>query len=141
MFNSGSTIENIAPVDRRSDVVKFGRTTGLTKGSFQLDGMQVAVRDLRANIGTNNQVQLLFKRIYKVLSCGISDSFFQRGDSGSGVFLVDKEENLHCIGIAIGCTSYGTAVVEPIGLVLSASFGHLRPMTLKHFKEESIDER
>jgi hypothetical protein len=68
--------------------------------------------------------------------------FTQAGDSGSGVFLVDNKDSLHCIGMLIGVCSDMTAVVTPINNILQI-LGHKMDKTLelKKFREtEEMDE-
>ncbi|KAK3108255.1 hypothetical protein FSP39_004268 [Pinctada imbricata] len=55
---------------------------------------------------------------YEVNSDSKYTPFFIPGDSGSAVFIRETTGSLTCVGIALGKTSYGTAIVTPIGAVL-----------------------
>jgi len=137
ILDTGSIIESISSADRRRPVVKFGSTTGLTIGSFVLDGAHVLIKEQQFDI--NDQPTYVFRGMYEI-RCDIENAM-RDGDSGSGVFLIDRDEDtLHCIGIAIGRTDYGSTIVEPIGQVLDALFGNTRPQTLKQFAFPDMDE-
>ncbi|XP_061162380.1 uncharacterized protein LOC133171608 [Saccostrea echinata] len=56
--------------------------------------------------------------------------FFKIGDSGSLVFLPQEDGTLDCIGMAIGCTSYGTCIMTPIEDVLDNLDRMLDPKNL-----------
>ena len=43
-----------------------------------------------------------------------SAKFFDPGDSGALVFMHLNDQDLYCVGLAVGCTSYGSCVVTPI---------------------------
>ena len=47
-----------------------------------------------------------------------SEAFFEFGDSRSLVFMALKNNELHCIDLAIGRTSYSSCLVTPISSVL-----------------------
>lgn len=132
-------MQSITPEYTTCKIIKSGRTTGLTTGELTLNGSsEVAVKTVPAN-NLDTSTRVIFKSMYEVHSYIPGKMFFQSGDSGSGVFLVDKNEKLHCFGIAIGCTDYGAAIVEPIIPVLKALFGDAYPAKLKEFQQEPMD--
>lgn len=134
MFDSGSVKREIFPEDASKIVIKFGSNTGLTRGAFRLNGAQVRVkRDVDLTTPINPQT-FTMKGQYEIQSVGPTD-FFQPGDSGSGVYIVDENKQIHCIGIAIGCTKYRSAIVTPIKDVLEA-LG--LPRKLKTFVPENM---
>lgn len=55
----------------------------------------------------------------EILSLNDSTVFFDLGDSGSLVF-IPIEDELYCVGLAIGRTSYYSCLVTPIEHVLKA---------------------
>lgn len=134
VFDSGSVKTEIYPEDTPQIVIKFGSNTGLTRGAFRLNGAQVRVkRDIDLTTPINPET-FTMKGQYEIQSVGPTD-FFQPGDSGSGVYIVDEKKQLHCIGIAIGCTKYRSAIVTPIKDVLEV-LG--LPRKLKTFAPESM---
>jgi len=100
----------------------------LTRGMLAVNGTQV--RPLNVNIGQSNQQNRYeFSNQLQVVSLSHSP-FFQPGDSGSAVLIVNDDQSLECIGMAIGCSSDGSAIVTPISAILDA----LGPgVTLKRF--------
>ncbi|KAJ8311557.1 hypothetical protein KUTeg_010912 [Tegillarca granosa] len=134
VFDSGSVKKEINPEDTPKIIIKFGSNTGLTRGAFRLNGVQVRVKR-KINLTTPiNPQTFTMKGQYEIQSVGPKD-FFQPGDSGSGVYIVDENKQLHCIGIAIGCTSYRSTIVTPIKDVLEALD---LPSKLKTFKPENM---
>ena len=77
------------------------------------------------------------KQQYEVIQWGTSP-FASSGDSGSLVFILNEEEELVCIGMVIGGTSYQTAIVTPIEAVLDA-FG-LQSSQMHTFTHDAMDE-
>ncbi|XP_053390494.1 uncharacterized protein LOC128553380 [Mercenaria mercenaria] len=121
-------------------VVKFGKTTGLTKGSLELNSMVVKVVDEEAlAIQYNGRLESkVMKNQLKINSHSLK-TFFQLGDSGSAVFLVDKRNKLHCIGMAIGSMSDLSCLVTPIQVVLSELEKKLgKKILLKNFEMENM---
>ncbi|KAK3599786.1 hypothetical protein CHS0354_037272 [Potamilus streckersoni] len=59
--------------------------------------------------------------------------FFELGDSGAGIFIVDEENTLTLIGIAIGMLDLDYCVVTPIEYVLKALGLTLEDL---HFEED-----
>lgn len=131
-FDNAYIKERIDEKDVKKTIIKFGCKTGLTRGAFRLKGCSVRI----AEQTPFNSPNVVMKNQYEILSIGPTN-FFQPGDSGSAVFLVDDNNQLHCIGIAIGCTSYNSAIVTPIVPVLNA-LG--LPKRLKSFTHEQMSE-
>ncbi|KAK3594412.1 hypothetical protein CHS0354_034147 [Potamilus streckersoni] len=98
-------------------VIKYGQTTGLTKGSIQLKGVMVKRRN--AELETPTRFKVVMKNQYIVERHG-GVPFFTLGDSGAGVFLVGKNNQLILIGLAIGMLDMDHCVVTPIEYVLQA---------------------
>lgn len=77
--------------------MKKGRTTNVTLGIY--DGLCLLAR-LLFGIQQNGPFYL-FEKCYRILDK--DEDFFQGGDSGSGVFLIDKNTSrIHPLGIAFG---------------------------------------
>ncbi|XP_033759260.1 uncharacterized protein LOC117341496 [Pecten maximus] len=103
-------------------VVKFGSKTDVTKGS--LCPSAADVRTLSTVLGLPNEAGMVpMINQYRVTGIYPSANFFEKGDSGSGVFIKDNNGDLHCIGMAIGTATlsdylYQAGVVTPIDAVL-----------------------
>lgn len=119
----GSVITDPLFIDTDARIVKFGMTTHVTRGILNSNGTVV-----RSNIGglrsaNHSSYVSTFQNQYEVGSISTCPIFFQGGDSGSGVFQVEKrgdKEILHLIGLAIGFTSYFSAIVTPIKDIMDA---------------------
>ncbi|KAK3599789.1 hypothetical protein CHS0354_037275 [Potamilus streckersoni] len=98
-------------------VIKYGRTTGLTKGSLELQGASVRRRD--ADLELPNKNRVVMTNQYIIEKHG-GMPFFLRGDSGAGVFLVGEDNKITLIGLAIGMLDSDYCVVTPIEYVLKA---------------------
>lgn len=100
-------------------IVKIGGVTGLTKGQLYIDGLYVG-QPLSPMRTRKKLVNEFFNQLEVSSSPAIR--FFDQGDSGALAFLAPSgsDVDLLCIGMAIGCTSYGTCVVTPIEAVLDA---------------------
>ncbi|KAK3593498.1 hypothetical protein CHS0354_037021 [Potamilus streckersoni] len=129
-YEDGEVIAH-ADFDQVDDkrVIKIGRSSGLTRGTFALDGAMLKIYD--ADLKLHECVPCspeLYGRYFLMKSQFIihtvgNNSFFSLGDSGSGVYLVERrgvENKLVLIGIAIGALSPSECVVTPIGSVLKA---------------------
>ncbi|KAJ8313562.1 hypothetical protein KUTeg_008123 [Tegillarca granosa] len=136
VFDSGSIKEHMTQRDANRPIIKFGSETGLTKGVFTLNGPDVKISQQVGFESPCGNHTLIMKNQYEIQQIG-NIPFFKPGDSGSGVFLVDDQRELHCIGMAIGCTSYGSAIVTPIGEILEAL---ALPKRLKRFYHEPMEE-
>ena len=93
-----------------SRVVKLGCMTGLTRGKLYSPG--TFVRRLPNKHTDESKVEFLGQ--LEIVPSSKSAKFFDLGDSGSLVFMVLNEAELYCIGLAVGCTSYGSCIVTPI---------------------------
>ena len=121
-------------------IIKFGRTSGLTKGALRLTKMVVknATETGQIQHGSRMQTHVMSNQIQ--IDSFQRKIFFDAGDSGSAVFLVDKNNKLHCIGMAIGVTPDGTCMVTPIKSILE-ELGHdlNETLELKAFHFERMD--
>ncbi|KAJ8316594.1 hypothetical protein KUTeg_005856 [Tegillarca granosa] len=120
----GSVIKDPLKIDTDARIVKFGMASHATRGILNSNG--TVVRSNIAGLRSTNQTSFVstFQNQFEVGSISTCPStFFQGGDSGSGVFQVEKqgdEDTLHLIGLAIGFTSYKTAIVTPIKDIMEA---------------------
>lgn len=117
----GSVIKDPLQIDTDARIVKFGMKTHGTRGIMTSNG--TVVRTSIAGLRSSNQSSFVstFQNQYEVGSITTCPIFFQGGDSGSGVFQVEKrsdKEILHLIGLAIGFTSYHSAIVTPIQAIM-----------------------
>lgn len=96
-------------------VKKRGRTTGDTVGKLVGDCMYVCVN--------STQVPGLyyeFQNCFAIEQMDIDNIFFDKGDSGSGVFVIDERDNsLKPLGIAFAFYCSKTAVCK-LGQITSA---------------------
>ena len=102
--------------NRRTDVIKVGSQSGLTRGSLYLTETFVRVSNRDMILPGGDKVE--FYNQMEIQSHAGSKAFFELGDSGSLVFMPLKDNELHCIGLAIGKTSYSSCLVTPISAVL-----------------------
>lgn len=102
--------------DLKGNVVKVGAATGLTCGQLYTDG--VYVKDFDGCHGDNKLE--LYNQFEVLSSSELKTNFMECGDSGSLVFLSQKGGDIVCIGVAAGCTSYGSCVATPIDAVFKA---------------------
>lgn len=115
-FNNGSSVRD--PADRAVSnmVVLFGSETPITKGILKSWGAQV--RSFETVLGQpSTQDKVCMKGQYEVEGIKSILDVFRLGDSGAAVFMLEGT-SLHCIGMAIGHTTLGNAVVTPIGTLL-----------------------
>lgn len=94
--------------NRRNDVIKVGSKTGITRGSLYLT--DTFVRLSNPGMVAKSGEALAFFNQMEVFNPG----FFLPGDSGALVFMPLKDDELHCMGLAIGHTSYSSCLVTPI---------------------------
>ena len=92
--------------NRRNDLIKVGSKTGVTRGSLYLTDS--FFRHKNIDMVTKSGETLTF---FKQMEVAV---FFQPGDSGALVFMPLKDNELHCMGLAIGYTSYSSCIVTPI---------------------------
>jgi hypothetical protein len=117
-FASGK-IQKLSDVSQEElvcNVIKVGATTGLTCGQFYVDG--VYVKDFEGCYG--NSTMELYNQLEISSTSETKTKFFDLGDSGCLVFLSREGHDLVCIGVGVGCTSYGSCVVTPIDVALDA---------------------
>ncbi|XP_021370097.1 uncharacterized protein LOC110461117 [Mizuhopecten yessoensis] len=125
-YNNGAmlTVAGVNGLGSTQNVVKFGSKTDVTRGALSVFG--VNVRPLSTALGLPSGVgDVEMKDQYQVIGIHPSANFFEKGDSGSGVFCKDLHGVLHCIGMAIGSANvsnyqYRAGVVTPIEAVLQA---------------------
>ncbi|XP_021367842.1 uncharacterized protein LOC110459753 [Mizuhopecten yessoensis] len=122
-FNSGNIHLDPSTIDGDKRIVKFGAETHVTKGNLKSVGTVISA--VSADMGVFGQpgASVTMRNQMEISGVAGYGTYFQPGDSGAGVFYVDKTpagQELTCIGIAIGTTSYGNAIVTPIKAVLDA---------------------
>ena len=91
-------------------VLKIGSRTGLTKGKLYSYGTCVRRHPMR----NTDECKFEFYNQIEVVPFTESMKFFDLGDSGSLLFMLLNDNELYCVGLAIGCTSYGSCIVTPI---------------------------
>lgn len=110
------------------EVFKYGSTTGKTSGKLLKQSPVITVRLLAdqfpANLVMHNQLEIK----------GINEVFADLGDSGASVLIDEHNEELFCVGIVEGITSYDITIVTPIGPVLEK----LNVPSLKCFDADQI---
>ncbi|XP_053380020.1 uncharacterized protein LOC128548685 [Mercenaria mercenaria] len=143
-YNDGSTLDArpLTVHDRATDrVIKFGKETGPRKGTLHLSSMAVKEDMYTGSVQLNGRPYGHTLKNQLQIDSYASSTFFQAGDSGSAVFLVDKENKLHCIGLAIGVMSDLTTVFTPIQNILQGLGRQLgKTLEIKKFELEKMDE-
>jgi hypothetical protein len=112
-FNSGAVSET-SQIKRRTEVYKFGMSSGITRGSFDLQGAALRKGQMQGHcqgFGFNLKNQMI------VLQIG-GNPFAKPGDSGALV-LIEGEEDSTAIGIVEGGMN-GRVFVTPICDILRA---------------------
>lgn len=89
--------------DGSMNVIKMGRTTGLTKGTLDQNNFLV-------NVKCNQGGFLYFNDCYQIEDK--DEPFFSAGDSGSGVFLDVEDGKNKPLGIAFARLNSSTAVCK-----------------------------
>ena len=107
-------------------MTKVGASTGLTAGRLYSYGTFVRQLNHEQNLHNDRQRAGFFNQLEIVTNSGLA-KFFDLGDSGALVFMPLNDLDWYCIGLAVGCTSYGSCIVTPIeyvfeSLQLSAKF-------------------
>lgn len=110
--------------DGSMNVIKMGRTTGLTKGTLDQDNFLVCVKCDQGGF-------LYFNDCY-LIGDKADEPFFLEGDSGSGVFL-DVTQNKP-LGIAFARLNSSTAVCK-----VKSFLDHLNLSVLAHQTQEAMD--
>ncbi|XP_021359653.1 uncharacterized protein LOC110454474 [Mizuhopecten yessoensis] len=116
-FNSGKIHMNPNTIDSDKRMVKFGSETHVTRGTLISEGTVVTPVSTEMGLFSQTGKKVLMRNQLEIAGITSHGAFFQPGDSGSGVFFVDRTgmgQELTCIGMAIGSTSNGTAIVTPI---------------------------
>ncbi|XP_021359687.1 uncharacterized protein LOC110454497 isoform X1 [Mizuhopecten yessoensis] len=122
-FNSGKIHMNPNTIDSDKRMVKFGSETHVTRGTLISEGTVVTPVSTEMGLFGHTGRKVLMRNQMEIAGLTSHGAVFQPGDSGSGVFFVDRTgmgQELTCIGMAIGSTSNGTAVVTPIVDILDA---------------------
>ncbi|KAL3888759.1 hypothetical protein ACJMK2_001119 [Sinanodonta woodiana] len=113
-FLSGNCIE-IKPELEGCEVVKFGATTGITRGLLAHTSLFVK----RSHVPNLAFKDVMYNQM-EVKPLEGFDGFAQKGDSGSLVLMAHKgnRNKLVAVGMVVGGTTYNTTVVTPILKVL-----------------------
>lgn len=93
--------------DGETKVTKSGRTTGTTIGDLTDDSLTV-----RVDTSFLSRGYIAFFNCYAVEDITEQEAFFRQGDSGSGVFVIEKDETLKPLGIAFASLFSQTAVCK-----------------------------
>lgn len=93
--------------DGETKVTKSGRTTGTTIGDLTDDSLTV-----RVDTSFLSRGYIAFFNCYAVEDITEYGAFFRQGDSGSGVFVIEKDETLKPLGIAFASLFSQTAVCK-----------------------------
>lgn len=105
------SVDNVI-ANRRSDLIKVGSQTGVTRGMLYLTDTFVRISNREMILPGGEKLE--FYNQIEVQSLGGSSAFFDLGDSGALVFMPLKDDELHCMGLAIGRTTYFSCLVTPI---------------------------
>ncbi|XP_062588287.1 uncharacterized protein LOC134249951 [Saccostrea cucullata] len=124
-YSTGNTRDYLKEQTKRTNLcIKCGARSGLTKGTLCVSGMAARCRDVRLNL-TNPPTQNTCLYLSQLEIFGIPQKpFAVSGDSGALVFQVDprnsaeEDDQLYCIGMIVGGTSYYSTVVIPIEPIL-----------------------
>lgn len=87
--------------------MKKGRTTGTTYGYLEDNSLTIKV-----NTWFSSFSYFVFHNCFAVRSYTKDDSFFEQGDSGSGVFLMDGDKTYKALGIAFASLPEMVAVCK-----------------------------
>lgn len=93
--------------DGETKVTKSGRTTGTTVGDLTDDSLTV-----RVDTSFLSRGYIAFFNCYAVENITEQNAFFRQGDSGSGVYVMEKDETLKPLGIAFASLFSQTAVCK-----------------------------
>ncbi|XP_052694674.1 uncharacterized protein LOC128172972 [Crassostrea angulata] len=93
--------------DGETKVTKSGRTTGTTIGDLTDDSLTV-----RVDTSFLSRGYIAFFNCYAVENITEQNAFFRQGDSGSGVYVMEKDETLKPLGIAFASLFSQTAVCK-----------------------------
>lgn len=118
-------------------LVKYGAQTGFTTGKLKTIGAAVKKWNPNDNPNENIRLHQQIEIDTEVNDC--KKTFAWHGDSGSLVLAIlensEYGEGMRAIGILVGGTTYGSAIVTPIWAILE-SFN--LPLKLLTFNEQSI---
>lgn len=114
--------EQLAGEHSNCKIVKFGAQSGLTAGHLYSDGLVLrqCIHPTFQKAGNQQYNIMLLNQIEIIGSPNTSNGFFEPGDSGALVFVIEENQHLKCLGMAVGYTSYGSCITSPIGSVLEA---------------------
>lgn len=84
--------------DRSMKVLKRGGKTGETEGYLSDDSLSVCLDQVSNDNNSDDGSFYFFDRCFGIDS--IDRPFFECGDSGSGVFLIERGEQIKPLGIA-----------------------------------------
>ncbi|XP_053392229.1 uncharacterized protein LOC128554920 [Mercenaria mercenaria] len=131
-YNSGVVCE-ASSISPRTEVFKYGIATGITRGSFALQGAVVRKERMEGN---KHSFGYSLKNQLVVLQIG-SEPFAKPGDSGALVLIEDAHHDSVAIGIVEGGIK-GRVFVTPICDILRA-FGcsDLKMYNFKNLKNGS----
>lgn len=96
--------------------MKCGASTGITVGMLCADGIYVRLENIHMNFYGDSHTKFEMYNQYDVHALE-KHKFFKIGDSGA-IVLEGLGQNLKIVGMAIGETSYGSAIVTPIKNIL-----------------------
>ncbi|XP_053388956.1 uncharacterized protein LOC128551998 [Mercenaria mercenaria] len=127
-YNSGNVCES-SDIHLRTEVYKYGMATGITRGSFALQGAVVRKEKMEVN---GHHFGYSLKNQLVVLQIG-SEPFAEAGDSGALVMIEDDHHDSVAIGIVEGGIK-GRVFVTPICDILRA----FRCSDLKMYKFNNL---
>lgn len=104
--------EDSLTYDGSTKVVKRGMKTGDTHGFLISNTLSIAIRD---GLNYNNVYE--FANCYEIRS---SENFFNEGDSGSAVFVQNKDGKIKPLGIAFAFSADGITCACRIDHVVQA---------------------
>lgn len=96
--------------------MKCGASTGITVGMLCADGIYVRLENIPMHFYGDSQTKFEMYNQYDVHAVE-RHKLFKIGDSGA-IVLEGLGQNLKVVGMAIGETSYGSAIVTPIKNIL-----------------------
>ncbi|XP_053373861.1 uncharacterized protein LOC123531272 [Mercenaria mercenaria] len=135
-YTDGSMIIDLNQCKGKT-LVKFGKSTYLTSGKCLLQNSAVRTGDATVDVtcptsGAVHSHKMFNQFQIKEISW---TTFADRGDSGAGVFLVNDDKSLSCVGMVVGKTKQsGYCVATPITAILdSLSREYCCDVTLKEF--------
>lgn len=120
--------ENDLPNFKGTLVRKKGKTTGETEGILRSNMASVSV------VNTASPARYQFSNCYEIINKLGHPPFFKPGDSGSGVFIIDRNGKKKAVGIAFAYRLDGTTYACRIDKITQAL-----NVTLYQKEEEKMD--